>query len=94
MVIPNTRFQGFFNPTKTDRRFFQSRLRELIENRVVERVMVPSAIRSGPASVPCIRLISNNDDVANQPGETHITGEPSAHVVSGSYDRAKRYVPD
>ncbi|KAF8506874.1 hypothetical protein F5888DRAFT_45373 [Russula emetica] len=72
---------GFLNPTKTDRRFFQSRLRELIENRVVERVMVPSAIRSGPASVPCIRLISNNDDAANQPGETHITGEPSTHVA-------------
>jgi hypothetical protein len=56
--------------------------------------MVPSAIRSGPASVPCIRLISNNDDAANQPGETHVTGEPSTHVVPGSYVRAKRYVPD
>jgi hypothetical protein len=94
MVISTTRFQGFLNPTKTDRRFFQSRLRELVENRVVERVMVPSAIRSGPASVPCIRLISNNDDAANQPGETHNTGEPSTHVVPGSYARAKRYVPD
>lgn len=94
MVISTTRFQGFLNPTKTDRRFFQSRLRELVENRVVERVMVPSAIRSGPASVPCIRLISNNDDAANQPGETHNTGERSTHVVPGSYARAKRYVPD
>lgn len=56
--------------------------------------MVPSAIRSGPASVPCIRLISNNDDAVDQPGETHITGEPSTDVVPGSYARAKRYVPD
>jgi hypothetical protein len=94
MVISTFRFQGFLNPSKTDRRFFQSRLRELIENRVVERVMVPSAIRSGPASVPCIRLISNNDDGASQPGETRITGKPSTHVVPGSYVRAKRYVSD
>jgi hypothetical protein len=94
MVISTARFQGFLNPTKTDRRFFQSRLRELIENRVVERVMVPSAIRSGPASVPCIRLISNDDDAANQPGETHITEEPPTYVAPGSYARAKCYLPD
>lgn len=84
MVNLTTHLQGFLNPSKTDRRFFQSRLRELIENRVVERVMVPSAIRSGPASVPCIRLISNNDDGANQSGETRITGKSSTHVVLGS----------
>lgn len=52
--------------------------------------MVPSTVRSGPASVPCIRLISNNDDVANRPSETHITREPSTHGVPGSYVKAKK----
>ncbi|KAI0304649.1 hypothetical protein BC826DRAFT_977421 [Russula brevipes] len=69
---------GFLNPTKTDRRFFQSRLRELIENDVVERVMVPSAVKGGSASVPCIRLSSNSNDVGNESSElpTPITRDP------------------
>jgi hypothetical protein len=82
-----THFQGFLNPTKTDRRFFQSRLRELIENDVVERVMVPSAVRGGSASVPCIRLVSNSNDVGNESSElpTPITRDPPTHGVSGLY---------
>jgi hypothetical protein len=80
-------FQGFPNPTKTDRRFFQSRLRELVDNRVVERVIVPSVNKSGPASVPCIRLVSDNNNVPNEPLEspTQITRDPSVHGVAGSY---------
>ncbi|KAI9511763.1 hypothetical protein F5148DRAFT_229446 [Russula earlei] len=72
---------GFLNPTKTDRRFFQSRLRELIENRVVERVMVPSTVKGGQASVPCIRLASdNNDVVTNQPSKL-LTRDPPTHDI-------------
>ena len=82
--------QGFLNPTKTDRRFFQSRLRELVENRIVERVMVPSTIRSGPASVPCIRLVSDNTNVPNETNElpTPVMQDSSAHAVPGSYARS------
>ncbi|KAH7927378.1 hypothetical protein BV22DRAFT_1127415 [Leucogyrophana mollusca] len=54
---------GFTNPTKTDRRFFQTRLRELIQQGVVERVMVPSSKIEG-RSVKCIRLITPDN---NQP---------------------------
>jgi oxalate---CoA ligase len=82
-------FQGFLNPTKTDRRFFQSRLRELIEARVVERVMVPGTARSGAASIPCIRLISDDNDATNETNEytTHIPRDPSMNDVPGSYAR-------
>ncbi|KAH7915130.1 hypothetical protein BJ138DRAFT_998508 [Hygrophoropsis aurantiaca] len=48
---------GFSNPIKTDRRFFQTRLRELIQQGVVERVMVPSNKAEG-RTVKCIRLIT------------------------------------
>jgi len=92
-------FQGFLNPTKTDRRFFQSRLRELIENRVVERVMVPSTNKHGSASVPCIRLISDNNDVTNEPSETptHTIRDPSTHGLSTKssvMSRAKTILDD
>ncbi|KAF9015475.1 hypothetical protein BDQ17DRAFT_1386204 [Cyathus striatus] len=50
---------GFSNPTKTDRRFFQSRIRELIQQGVIEKVVVPSSKKkSGNASVKCFRLVS------------------------------------
>ncbi|KAI0308044.1 hypothetical protein B0F90DRAFT_1664967 [Multifurca ochricompacta] len=78
---------GFLNPTKTDRRFFQSRLRELIENRVVERVMVPSTARSGPSSTPCIRLIPEGNNVVKEPnGYPKIAArDPSMHETPSSY---------
>lgn len=61
---------GFANPTKTDRRFFQSRIRELIQQGVIEKVIVPSNRKgSHGSSVKCFRLVSddagdaqNNDD--------------------------------
>jgi transcription factor C subunit 3 len=89
-INPNILFQGFLNPTKTDRRFFQSRLRELVETRVVERVMVPGTARSGTSSIPCIRLISDDNDAANELNvdPSHITPDPSTHDVLGSYARS------
>lgn len=73
------------NPTKTDRRFFQSRLRELIENRVVERVTSPSASRNGQGVIPSIRLLPDDVGVANV-NETPatITREPSTYDVPGA----------
>ncbi|KAI0935940.1 hypothetical protein AcV5_004217 [Taiwanofungus camphoratus] len=54
---------GFAHPTKTDRRFFRSRLRELYEQRVVEKVQVPHADwkRFPDKKVTCIRLITADD---------------------------------
>lgn len=53
---------GFANPTKTDRRFFQSRIRELLHEGIVEKVIVPSQRRkSGNAFVKCLRLVSEEN---------------------------------
>ncbi|KAJ2930499.1 hypothetical protein H1R20_g6596, partial [Candolleomyces eurysporus] len=52
---------GFSNPTKTDRRFFQSRIRELIQQGVIEKVIVPSnRKKSTGSSVKCFRLVNEN----------------------------------
>ena len=75
-------FQGFLNPTKTDRRFFQSRLRELIENHVVERVTLPSTARSGQGVIPCIRLLLDDVGAANvNESPATFTREPSTYDV-------------
>lgn len=55
--------QGFATPTRTDRRFFQSRLRELVQQGVVEKVQVPHANQQKFAGkkVTCLRLLSVDD---------------------------------
>ncbi|OAX37287.1 hypothetical protein K503DRAFT_866963 [Rhizopogon vinicolor AM-OR11-026] len=53
---------GFTNPTKTDRRFFQTRLRELIVQGVIERVLVPSA-KVKDRYVKCIRLVTPDNQL-------------------------------
>lgn len=60
--------QGFVNPTKSDRRFFQARLRELIAQGVVERVLVTtSRQRNNKAShVKCLKLVSPDVNEAMQ----------------------------
>ncbi|EGO01685.1 hypothetical protein SERLA73DRAFT_166216 [Serpula lacrymans var. lacrymans S7.3] len=52
---------GFANPTKTDRRFFQTRLRELVQQGVIERVLVPSTSKRD-RNVKCIRLVTPDRD--------------------------------
>ncbi|KAG2023118.1 hypothetical protein CC2G_000811 [Coprinopsis cinerea AmutBmut pab1-1] len=50
---------GFSNPSKTDRRFFQSRIRELIQQGVIEKILVPSSRKkANGTSVKCFRLVS------------------------------------
>ncbi|KAG0697275.1 hypothetical protein DFH29DRAFT_947152 [Suillus ampliporus] len=53
---------GFTNPTKTDRRFFQTRLRELIAQGVIERVLVPSS-KVKDRLVKCIRLVTPDNQL-------------------------------
>jgi oxalate---CoA ligase len=54
--------QGFAHPTKPDRRFFNSRIRELIRQGAIERVEVPSNKRRGKDTslAPCFRLVDEN----------------------------------
>ncbi|KAG6891388.1 hypothetical protein C0992_007611 [Termitomyces sp. T32_za158] len=62
-VAQDSTTDGFANPTKTDRRFFQSRIREMIQQGVIEKVVVPSNKRKSlNASVKCFRLISKDRD--------------------------------
>ncbi|KAI0706049.1 hypothetical protein BC835DRAFT_1311874 [Cytidiella melzeri] len=46
---------GFSNPMKADRRFFQTRLRELMAQGFIEKVQVP---RPDGKFVPCVRLLN------------------------------------
>lgn len=53
-------FQGFSNPTKTDRRFFQSRIREMIQQHIIEKVIVPNNKKKVPnTAVKCFRLVED-----------------------------------
>ncbi|KAJ6501642.1 hypothetical protein C8R47DRAFT_1108154 [Mycena vitilis] len=78
---------GFAHPTKTDRRFFASRTRELVEQRVIENVFVPSKRRndSKGTGVKCFRLVSTDpaatsaqDAVVIQPDEDHPADDQSS----------------
>ncbi|KAG8220242.1 hypothetical protein J3R82DRAFT_1283 [Butyriboletus roseoflavus] len=54
---------GFVHPTKTDRRFFQTRLRELIQQGVIERVLVPSS-KMRDRTIKCIRLVTSDNQLS------------------------------
>ncbi|KAJ7139701.1 hypothetical protein C8R44DRAFT_694295 [Mycena epipterygia] len=68
---------GFAHPTKTDRRFFASRTRELVEQRVIENVFVPSK-RKGAANggVKCFRLVSADPDQVVMPAPDVVVVQP------------------
>ena len=57
-MILNT-LQGFVNPAKSDRRFFRTRIRELVDQGFIERVQVAHADRKRfpDKKVLCIRLL-------------------------------------
>lgn len=69
--------QGFASPTKTDRRFFQSRIRELLQQGVIEKVVVPSRRRKlGSAYVKCLRLVTDDNRQGDQGnGEAILSAE-------------------
>ncbi|KNZ79627.1 Transcription factor tau subunit sfc3 [Termitomyces sp. J132] len=61
---------GFANPTKTDRRFFQSRIREMIQQGVIEKVVVPiSKDRSGRDDEVVVVQPQDGDDDEKEVGE-------------------------
>ncbi|KDR85305.1 hypothetical protein GALMADRAFT_52101 [Galerina marginata CBS 339.88] len=60
---------GFSNPTKTDRRFFQSRIREMIQQRLIEKVIVPSnKKKSLSKNVKCFRLVKQESSTPEDSG--------------------------
>ena len=69
----STILQGFKNPTKTDCRFFRSRLRELIQQGIIERVLVPH-IKSKDRTIKCIRLVEPNSQL------------PEGSIIVGAQD--------
>ncbi|KAI0786110.1 hypothetical protein C8Q75DRAFT_304194 [Abortiporus biennis] len=56
---------GFANPTKSDRRFFATRLRELMAQGLIEKVQVPHAKRKN-ALVTCIRLLNPEEKATEE----------------------------
>ncbi|KAJ7785880.1 hypothetical protein B0H16DRAFT_1488336 [Mycena metata] len=75
---------GFAHPTKTDRRFFASRTRELVDQRVIEHVFVPVKSRKGVLSsgVRCFRLVAAADETATDVVVVQPDDDPPAEEQS------------
>ncbi|KAJ7042665.1 hypothetical protein C8F04DRAFT_1390618 [Mycena alexandri] len=75
---------GFAHPTKTDRRFFASRTRELVEQRIIEHVFVPVKSRKGTltSGVRCFRLVAAADETATDVVVVQPDDDPSAEEQS------------
>ncbi|RPD63262.1 hypothetical protein L227DRAFT_544094 [Lentinus tigrinus ALCF2SS1-6] len=73
---------GFVNPTRTDRRFFRTRLRELMAQGFIEKVYVPhrDQRRFPDKKIPCIRLITDDTGSSVQ-GEVVPAGEDDLEDV-------------
>ncbi|CAA7259955.1 unnamed protein product [Cyclocybe aegerita] len=76
---------GFPNPTKTDRRFFQSRIREMVQQGLIEKVVVPNTrSKSSDATVKCFRLLDQGahpegqNAVVSSDEDDDLDGTPSA----------------
>nr|GAT43664.1 predicted protein [Mycena chlorophos] len=77
---------GFAHPTKTDRRFFTARMRELVDERLIECVYVAAKRRSASAStgngIKCYRLPSTGASP-----EAQAAGPPLARPDDDPEDR-------
>ncbi|PCH33343.1 hypothetical protein WOLCODRAFT_159996 [Wolfiporia cocos MD-104 SS10] len=82
---------GFARPVKSDRRFFRTRLRELIEQGVIEKVLVPnpSNYRQPGKKTTCIRLVSPDKDSAIPEDDT--AEETPVVEVGEFHGRERRY---
>lgn len=75
-----TKLKGFENPTKTERRFFSTRLNELINLGVVEKVTLTNS-STGKASTQCIRLVKT--DAEESAGAAPAEPGPSTQLDKG-----------
>jgi transcription factor C subunit 3 len=65
--------QGFSNPNKTDRRFFQTRMRDLVSQGVIEKVVVRNQKRSGVATtIKCYRLVAEDTPLGADSRDSNI----------------------
>jgi transcription factor C subunit 3 len=84
------RSKGFSNPTKTDRRFFQSRIKELIQQGIIEKVVVPSLRKkASTAIVKCFRLVT----VENKPEGVVLDTQDDEETEQEKEDLASRHIP-
>ncbi|KAJ7071454.1 hypothetical protein C8F01DRAFT_1110582 [Mycena amicta] len=68
---------GFSHPTKTNRRFFTARMRELVEQRVVECVFVANKRRGSTTNgIKCYRLVSPDTAPPTPQGEVAAPSQP------------------
>ncbi|KAL6299663.1 hypothetical protein BKA93DRAFT_741989 [Sparassis latifolia] len=74
---------GFANPTKSDRRFFRSRIRDLIDQGVIEKVQVPH-VHFPNRKVTCVHLIAP-DEPPEGDKEIPLSGD-AEHIVSGELE--------
>ncbi|TRM66006.1 hypothetical protein BD626DRAFT_613048 [Schizophyllum amplum] len=66
---------GFAHPTKTDRRFFQSRIREMEAEGLIDRVTAPSSNKKSAGTVKCLRLLQDGKPETNAEGVVVQTGD-------------------
>ncbi|KAJ7593112.1 hypothetical protein C8J56DRAFT_1013301 [Mycena floridula] len=52
--------RGCLNPSKSDRRFFNTQLRDMVDKGILERVLVPGKKASKRGGTACIRLLNEN----------------------------------
>ncbi|KZT22146.1 hypothetical protein NEOLEDRAFT_1138493 [Neolentinus lepideus HHB14362 ss-1] len=75
---------GFSHPTKTDRRFFSTRLNDLISQGVIEKLYVPNpnSRLQKRSYLQCVRLVTteNRSQMGDLQGAIrHVAGEDTAH---------------
>ncbi|KZV74696.1 hypothetical protein PENSPDRAFT_741986 [Peniophora sp. CONT] len=76
---------GFTNPTKTERRFFQTRLRELVDQGVIERCTVPHPNpRRSKYRVQSIRLLDADAGPAGEADDAGID-EEEEEALTGKF---------
>jgi len=77
--------KGFKNPTKTERRFFSTRLNELINLGVIEKVTLTNS-STGKTSTQCIRLVKTD---AGESTEAEGETAPAQAGPSKQLDKAQ-----
>lgn len=78
------------NPSKTDRRFFIVRVSELIRDRVIEKVLVPSGTEA--KDVLCIRLLPETGSSAVDPNNDKGIDQGSQSTLNTLFEPCAEYL--
>lgn len=93
---PHKKPKGFENPTKTERRFFSSRLNELISSGVIEKITLTNS-STGKTSTQCIRLVkTDTEESAEREGDALLAqaGSSTQDRTQGTSWRLSRCLPE